>query len=242
MGKIIFISFLSGLATPLGGWLVLQFRRLSEKVLALFLGLAAGIMVTVVLTELMPTSIRSGSHEIFIIGAGSGWLFMWTLRRLFVSIMGHHGMHGEKAAFLQMGWFITLAIALHDLPEGFAIGAGDAVQQELGMVIALAIALHNIPEGMSIALPLRLAGVPGWKVLWITLLAGITTPLGTIISLWLFSVSKIYVSLSLAFAGGAMIYVVSRDILPEALNANKLLAGVGVMAGALVMIAVSGLH
>ncbi|WP_018132987.1 ZIP family metal transporter [Effusibacillus pohliae] len=242
MWEIVCSSFLSGMATPVGGWLVLRFRRLSKRLLAVFLGLATGIMLTVVLTELMPASIASGGHAMFLVGAGSGWFFLLLLRGVVSSAMKRWGLHGEKAAFLQMGWFLALSIALHDLPEGFAIGAGESLHPQVGMVIALAIALHNIPEGMSIAVPLRLAGVGGWQVIWITFLAGMTTPLGTVISLWLFTVSDVFISLSLAFAGGAMVYVVSRDILPEALQANKLWAALGIAIGAGVMLAVSALH
>ncbi|GAX89594.1 ZIP family metal transporter [Effusibacillus lacus] len=242
MWEIVGISFLTGLATPLGGWIVLRFRQLSPRLLALFLGLAAGIMITVVFSELMPNSIRSGSHEIFIVGMGGGWLFMLVLRWIFSAAMGHGNVHGDKAAYLQLGWFIALAIALHDLPEGFAIGAGDALNSNIGLIIALAIALHNIPEGMSIAIPLRLAGVSKGVVLWITILAGITTPMGTVLSLWLFSVSEFFISFSLAFAGGAMAYVVSRDILPEALQASVPSALFGMAGGGVVMLAVSELH
>lgn len=242
MGEIVWISFLSGMATPLGGWIVLGFHRLSERMLALFLGLATGIMAIVVLTELMPASIQAGSREGFVLGAVCGWIFMAVLRRVFHSAMANTGLNGEKAAFLQMGGFIALAIALHDLPEGLAIGAGDKVNPGIGVAIALAIALHNIPEGMSIAVPLRLAGVRGWQVIWVTFLAGLTTPLGTVISLWLFSVSDAFVSLSLAFAGGAMAYVVSRDILPEALLADKFFACLGAFAGTAVMIGLSALQ
>lgn len=235
MWEIIWISFLSGMATPVGGWMVLRFRRLSKNLLALFLGLAAGIMVTVVISELMPRSLQAGGQKQFWIGSIAGWLFMQILRAILQSIISNKWGKGDKAALLQMGWFITLAIALHDMPEGLAIGAGDAVQHEVGLIIALAIALHNIPEGMSIAVPLRMAGVNSWKVFWITFLAGLTTPLGTIIYLGLFTISPAFISGSLAFASGAMVYVVAQSILPEALQANKWVAMLGIGCGALIM-------
>lgn len=242
MWEIVGISFLSGMATPIGGWIVLRFRRLSEKWLGFFLGLATGIMLTVVFTELMPASLLSGGRELFVSGALSGWLMMHALRKLLNAGMKRQTTQQGKAAFLQMGWFITLAIALHDMPEGLAIGAGDAVHPDVGMVIALAIALHNIPEGMSIAIPLRLAGVQGWKILWITFLAGITTPLGTILSVGLLSISSAFISMSLAFASGAMAYVVAQSILPEALHAHKGAAMTGIAAGTAVIALLAGMH
>lgn len=242
MWEIVWISFLSGMATPLGGWIVLRFRRLSERLLGFFLGLAAGIMMTVVLTELMPASLRAGGGELFVVGAASGWLLMQLLRSLLNAGMGQQLAQHEKAAFLQMGWFIALAIALHDMPEGLAIGAGNAVHRDIGVIIALAIALHNIPEGMSIAVPLRLAGVKGLKILWVTFLAGITTPLGTILSLGLLTISPAFISLSLAFASGAMAYVVAQSILPEALHAHKGAAVAGIVAGTAVMVVLAAVH
>lgn len=242
MWEIVWISFLSGMATPLGGLAAIQMRQVSLRLLALFLGMASGIMITVVVSNLMPASIESGGKQLFLTGFGCGWLFMFLLRIVMTKAMRRTNASGSISPYLQMGWFIAVAIALHDLPEGMAIGAGDAVAHQVGVVLALAIALHNIPEGLSIGVPLRMAGVRGWKIIWITLLAGLSTPLGTIISLGLFTVSTSLISLSLAFAAGAMVYVVARDIMPEALQADWPVAAVGIVAGAVLMTLLSGLH
>ncbi len=239
MWQIGWVSLLAGMSTPLGAFVVLRFKRLSKGVLALFLGLAAGIMITVILTELMPTSIMTGGHQLFLEGAASGFVLMWIVRQITSRIVQHSTLHKEHAAFLQIGWFIALAIALHDLPEGLAIGAGDAVRPEIGLIIAMAIALHNIPEGMSIAAPLRLAGVKRRFVALITVLVGFVTPIGTVLSLWLFQVSTLFIALSLAFAAGAMMYVVARDILPESMTADRKNATVGTLVGAVAMTAMS---
>ena len=242
MWRVMAISFLAGMSTPVGGWIVLRFKHLATRTLALFLGLAAGVMVTVVITELMPASIRSGGRSLFLTGAASGWLFMWVVRMVLVRLMKQRAPAGANHTFLQMGWFIAIAIALHDIPEGLAIGAGNAVEEGLGLLIALAIALHNIPEGMSIAAPLRLGGVKRSTILVITAATGLVTPIGTAVSLWLFSVSSLFVALSLAFASGAMTFVVANDIFPEALQQSLLYTAVGMALGTGSMVAMAAMH
>ena len=242
MWNVIGISFLAGMSTPLGGWFVLQFRHLSMRMMTTLLGMAAGIMVTVILTELMPTSLTAGSHELFLLGFTSGWLLMWGLKKSLGQLHKAEKLTNDKGAYLRMGWFIAIAIAIHDLPEGLAIGAGDAVEHHVGLFIALAIALHNIPEGMSIAAPLRLGGMAKAQVFWITLLTGLITPLGTIIAVWLFTISHAFIALSLAFASGAMAFVVAQDIFPEAWRLDKLTTLAGVCLGSALMIAMTLLH
>lgn len=242
MWHVMTISFLAGMSTPVGGWIVLHLKNLSTQLLALFLGIATGIMVTVILTDLMPASITAGGHDSFLRGAAIGWIFMWILSQALRRLMKGKGHTGSQGSFLQMGWFVAIAISLHDLPEGFAIGAGDAMHHQLGLLIALAIALHNIPEGMSIAAPLRLAGVPRWKVFWITVCIGLVTPLGTVFSLWLFAVSNTFIGLSLGIASGAMAFVVAEDIFPEAWNLDKAYTIFGTMTGAMTMVIVSIIH
>lgn len=239
---ILGLSLLAGMSTPLGGWLVLQFRYLSKTILALVLGLTVGIMTTVVLVDLMPMALQSGTSSRFFIGFFSGVAFLWVLRQVVDKLADKQHTDAETAVFYQMGWFIAIAIALHDLPEGIAIGAGNAVKQEVGLLIALAIAFHNIPEGMSIAAPLRLAGMPKRKIFWMTFWTGWVTPLGTLCSLGLFSISTSFVSLTLSFASGAMMYVVGHDILPQSIVQSKPFTLLGAIFGVVLMVVMHQLH
>ena len=242
MWDILGISLLAGMSTPFGGWLVLQFRRLSTRMMTVLLGMASGIMVTVVVTELIPTSLRSGSHRLFLLGFSLGWLMMWGLKKAVSAAMQKDRMPEESKIYLKMGWFIAIAMAIHDLPEGLAIGAGNAVEQQVGWIIALAIALHNIPEGMSIAAPMRLGGMSKPRVFWVTFLIGFVTPLGTMVATWLFTVAHSFIALSLAFASGAMAFVVAQDIFPEAWQLDKVATIVGVTLGSSLMMAMTLLH
>ena len=242
MWGVIGISFLAGMSTPLGGWLVLQIRRMSYRILTVLLGMAAGIMITVILSELIPASLSSGSHDLFLTGFVSGWLLMWGLKKIVGTFMKTRMVMGETGVYLKMGWFIAIAMAIHDLPEGLAIGAGNAIEHKIGLVIALAIALHNIPEGMSIAAPMRMGGVTRAKVLWVTFFTGLVTPLGTVAAIWLITVANAFIALSLAFASGAMAFVVAQDILPEAWHTDKFYAIAGAVSGSALMMAMTMLH
>lgn len=119
------------------------------------------------------------------------------------------------------GIVMAFAIALHNMPEGMVIGAsyaGDAgnITGGAGFIIAIVIGLHNIPEGMSVAVPLITGGMNKWKAIGITALSGVPTIIGAMIGYSLGLLSPFWLSLSLSFAGGAMLYVVFGELLPEA--------------------------
>ncbi len=242
MWNVVWVSFLSGMSTPLGGFFVTQFSSVTKKTLAFFLGLAAGIMITVILVDLMPASLRAPrGQELFVWGTMAGWVFLWAIRRV-VARLDSSVVDPLQPNFRQMGIFIALAIGLHDLPEGLAIGAGHAVEAQVGLILALAIAMHNVPEGMSVAMPLLMSGMRRRNIILLTVELGLITPLGTLLALLLFHISQIFITLSLAFASGSMAFVVARDIFPEALHAKASLALLGIGSGVLIMMAVHALH
>lgn len=138
----------------------------------------------------------------------------------------HFHAHASKPGSRNYELFIAgivmaCAIALHNMPEGMVIGAsyaGDAgkITGGAGFLIAVVIGLHNIPEGMSVSVPLISGGMGKWKAIAITALSGAPTILGAILGYSLGLISPVWLSLSLSFAGGAMLYVVFGELLPEA--------------------------
>ncbi|MBO2517411.1 MAG: ZIP family metal transporter [Clostridiales bacterium] len=137
----------------------------------------------------------------------------------------HYEMHMKKKGTGNRDLFIAgvvmaAAIALHNLPEGMVIGAsyaGDAgtIVGGAGFIVAIVIGLHNIPEGMSVSVPLISGGTKPWKAILITALSGIPTIIGAAIGYSLGLISPVWLSLSQSFAGGAMLYVVFGELLPE---------------------------
>ncbi len=146
------------------------------------------------------------------------------------------------------GVVMACAIALHNMPEGMVIGAsyaGDSIRDSgiwggSGFIIAIVIGLHNIPEGMAVSVPLITGGTNKWKAILITAATGIPTIIGAIIGYFLGLVSPIWLSLSLSFAGGAMLYVVFGELFPESFlmwksKAPGAMALIGCMTGLLLV-------
>lgn len=123
----------------------------------------------------------------------------------------------NKKSLLKAGVIMLLAIALHNLPEGMAIGATGASDTQTGVLIAIIIAVHNIPEGMAISAPLASGGVKGWKTVLLTALAGAATVLGAVIGLAVGGISKLASGVCMGLAGGAMLYVTFCEILPQSI-------------------------
>lgn len=123
----------------------------------------------------------------------------------------------HRRELIKAGTVMLIAIALHNFPEGMAIGATGAVQTKMGMLVALIIAVHNIPEGMAIAAPLVSGGVHGAKAIALTALAGGATVLGALVGLAVGGLGDIATGVCMSLAGGAMLYVTFLEILPQSI-------------------------
>lgn len=158
----------------------------------------------------------------------------------------HYNQHKKEQSSSKNGLFVAgvvmaLAIALHNMPEGMVIGAsyaGDSgsITGGAGFIIAIVIGLHNIPEGMAVSVPLISGGMNKWKAIGITALSGAPTIIGAVIGYSLGLLSPLWLSLSLSFAGGAMLYVVFGELFPESFliwksKAPGAMALVGTMVG-----------
>ncbi|ABR50343.1 zinc/iron permease [Alkaliphilus metalliredigens QYMF] len=236
-------SFFAGISTSLGVVVLIIFGKPSEKVLATLLGFAGGIMLAISVFELMPESVALGSMTSaligFLLGAGMMYGLDMVLPHSHMSdsdnlvVENEGNLQSVENPMLRVGYLILFGIALHNLPEGLAIGAGLEASPELGIAIAVAIALHNIPEGLAMAGPLKAGGLSSMKIFLFTLVAGLMTPLGTAIGLLFFRISPVFIGGSLAFAAGAMIYIVNDELIPQANAMSSHLANAGLIAGLL---------
>ena len=243
----ILYSFFAGISTSIGVVIVILIGKPSKKVLAALLGFAGGIMIGISVFELMPESVEVGSLASSIIGLVLGAGMMYLLDEL----VPHSHMSGKEElvvenpekldkmddTMLKTGYLILFGIALHNLPEGLAIGAGIESNPQLGIFIAIAIAVHNIPEGIAMAGPLKAGGLRNSRIFLFTLLAGLMTPLGAAIGLVFFRISATFIGGSLAFAAGAMIYIVNDELIPQANEMNSHLGNAGFIIGLLLAFA-----
>lgn len=234
MGSIVLLGLAAGLGTCLGAGLVTACGRLRPGALSLLLGLASGIMTAVIVFDLLPSSLRYGSLQATLTG------FMTGVGLMAVLDLGLRASSSKNTRdYLKMGYLIATGIALHDFPEGLAIAAGFAAAETLGPLLVLAIGLHNIPEGMATAAPLRFGGLSAGRVLALNALISLVTPLGTFIGLVLLETSRAFIGLLLAFAAGAMTYIVLGELAPESRRNSRPMAYLGMLAGVVLILAFS---
>lgn len=240
-------SFLAGTSTVVGALLVMMFGMPGKKFLAGILGFAGGIMLSISFFDLMPEALEFSTMATvifsFLLGAGLMYLLDFFIPHAHISSgegveVEQTGVTSYDAAprsqLLRIGYLIFFGIALHNLPEGLAIGAGIEASPELGLYIAIAIGLHNIPEGIAVAGPLRFGGLSFAKVIFLTMLAGFMAPVGAALGLLVFSISPVFVGGGLAFAAGAMVYIVNDELIPQAHNLDSHIAIGGLIAGLLI--------
>ncbi|HHW61977.1 MAG TPA: ZIP family metal transporter [Syntrophomonadaceae bacterium] len=222
-------SGLAGLCTALGAFFLFLRKNWSNRDLAFFLGLAAGVMVAVVLFDMMPSALLFTGQVLALLGIALGILLMIRV--------GIYLFQPASATnnLLNLGYLIMLGIALHDLPEGMAIAFGDALKARTGMVIALGIGIHNIPEGMAIAAPLIMGGMSRGDILLRTLLIGLITPLGTILGHCLVFYLPALLPFMLGFASGIMIYLVVFQLMPQARQYDRTSRWQGFWLGMLII-------
>lgn len=243
MNNILLVTLI-GLAagvigTGSGAVIALFVKQPSKALLGFILGFAGGIMLAIVLIDLLPESIEAGGFVTAMVGLLIGSVFILFLD---LKIPHFHFFETteELARFIRTGTILGLGIAMHNLPEGIAIGASYVASPALGFTLALTIALHNIPEGIAMACPLCAGGMRlRWIVLY-TAMAGLPMGLGAFIGSSLGSISPLVLSLSLGFAGGAMLYIIFGELIPGAQNSGGGHAGTfgavfGTIAGILLL-------
>ena len=122
----------------------------------------------------------------------------------------------RNAGLLKTGIIVSIGLALHNIPEGLAIGSGFDSSTSLGLSLAIAICLHDVPEGISMAVPMKNGGMSPVKVMIYVILSGVATGLGALIGAIVGNISIWVIAICLSFAAGAMLYIVTGELIPEA--------------------------
>jgi len=238
--------------TMLGASLVFFFRTINRKVLDGMLGFAAGVMIAASFWSLLAPAIEMAAES-----GGPAWMpatagfllggaFLWSVDKVLPHL--HLGFPIEEAEGIHTHWrrsvLLVLAITLHNIPEGLAVGvAFGALGANLpsatlagATALALGIGIQNFPEGAAVSVPLRREGMSRLKSFWYGQLSGAVEPVAGVIGAAAVILMRPILPYALAFAAGAMIYVVVEELIPESqLEKNTDIATVGAMIGFAVM-------
>jgi ZIP family zinc transporter len=209
------LSLVAGLATGLGGGLVALFGKLSMRTYDSLIGFAAGVMTAIATFGLIREALAQGSTLITLLGIAVGAVAMFALDRYLPHEHEHLPFACTDHVAYRRGLLLFTAMTLHNVPEGLAVGTSFAAQPGLGILLTIAIALHNIPEGVAVAGPFRACGMPRRQYVAWAIGSGLSEPLAALLGAIFVTMFESLLPFSLAFAGGAMLYVVSDELIPE---------------------------
>lgn len=218
-------SAAAGLATGAGALPVFLLARPGERGQHFMLGFAAGIMLAASFFSLIIPGLEAARVQfadplaaVFVVIAGilAGAGFLWLLDRLVphIALTGSRGVTADARA--TRVWLFIIAITLHNLPEGLAVGVGfGGGNIGHGVALTIGIGLQNMPEGLAVALALLTLRYSRVRAVLLATLTGMVEPLGGVLGAGVVTLAHSLLPWGLAFAAGAMLFVVTDDIIPE---------------------------
>ncbi|WP_277481737.1 ZIP family metal transporter [Catalinimonas alkaloidigena] len=242
------------LMTALGASLVFFFKRINQKFMDGMLGFAAGVMIAASYWSLLAPGIEMAEKQGDVaswvpaaVGFLLGGAFLFGIDKILPHL--HLGFPTEEAEGMKTQWhrsiLLVLAITLHNIPEGLAVGvAFGAIASDVSstatlasaMILGLGIGIQNFPEGISVSVPLRREGLSRRKSFWYGQLSGLVEPMAGVLGAAAVLFFRPILPYALSFAAGAMIFVVVEELIPESqYHKNTDIATVGVMLGFTIM-------
>ena len=251
MENIVIGLLIPFLGTTLGSAIVfLMKNKMNTKVQKLLLGFASGVMIAASIWSLITPSIEMAEEQGIVswIPAAIGFLFGIIFLLVLDSIIPHLHLNSKKPegikAKLKNTTMMVLAVTLHNIPEGMAVGvvfAGVLAQNTTitlagAFALSIGIAIQNFPEGAIISMPLKNEGMSKIKAFFYGTLSGIVEPIGAIITILLTGIVTPILPYLLSFAAGAMIYVVVEELIPESqVGEHSNIGTIGVAIGFVIM-------
>jgi len=184
-----------------------------ENITKSLLGFSGGLMIVIVCFDLIPSAYELSSFYTTFIGVLAGTIIIPIL-----DIAFYYKRKSYRNKYHKVGLTIFLSIAMHNLPEGLALGAGFGASQEFGIALAIVIAMHNIPEGLAMATPMLADRQKAMSILAYAFICGVPTVLGSFAGGYFAEISSQFIGICLGFAAGAMMYVVVGEMFPLSYN------------------------
>ena len=236
MAEVFLIALLTDVATGLGVLPFVFFKRASDRLSGVTTAVASGMMLSASAFALADKALHRGNAIGVVAGMiGGAAFFAWSAR--LVSARDWR-IQGWTATNSRQSIVVIATMFVHSIPEGIAIGVGFATgEMRFGLLLAIAIAVHNIPEGTAVALPLRANDASLHGCFWYAVLTSAPQPILAVPAYLLISIAQPLLPASLGFAGGAMIFLVVSELLPETLaRCSHTEAAWGVTGGLVAML------
>jgi zinc transporter, ZIP family len=241
-----FASLIAGLATGVGALPILLTVNLTERFQGILLGLGGGVMLGATSFSLIMPGLEAAISQgysqvtaalVLSIGILLGGGLIWFAHENFPHEHFFKGKEGETASNFARIWLFIIAIAIHNFPEGLAVGVGfGADNPNAGIALASGIGLQNMPEGLVVALALRNLQYSVNYSLGVSFLTGLVEPVGGIIGASVVTLAQPILPWAMAFAAGAMLFVIVDEIIPEINSKGLEQEGtLGVMTGFVIM-------
>ncbi|MDZ7827485.1 MAG: ZIP family metal transporter [Gammaproteobacteria bacterium] len=240
-------SGVAGLGTGLGAVLIYAVRELRPWTEDALLSGAAGIMLAASFYSLLQPGLEYGFAEygsrvqsvaVVVAGMLAGGLVLYLIHQHAPHEHFHVGREGPDTAKFARLWLFIIAITLHNFPEGMAVGVGAASGDvAAGTALTLGIGIQNVPEGLAVATSLLAAGYGRHTAFWIAFATGLVEPLGGLLGASMAWLAATLLPAVLAFAAGAMLYIISDEIIPETHRAgHQNIATASLMTGVALML------
>ncbi|CAG0994710.1 Zinc transporter ZupT [Rhizobiaceae bacterium] len=239
-------SLLAGLMTGVGALPVLFGRSVAQRANDTLLGFAAGVMLAASFLSLILPGIEAArtihgsaiaAAAVAVAGVLAGAAALAVMNEKIPHEHFFQGRQGPEAETLARIWLFVLAITIHNAPEGLAVGVGlGGGDLSGGTALAVGIGLQNAPEGLAVALALVSIGYTRSRAFAVAALTGLVEPVAGLLGAWAVSLSSLAMPWALTFAAGAMIYVISHEIIPDThRHGNERQATFGLVIGLALM-------
>jgi ZIP family zinc transporter len=238
-------TLITAFATGLGALPVLFMRGISGRARDGMLGFGAGVMLAASVFSLLIPALEAGAAwagsaisggMIVAAGVALGALFLLAADRM---LPHAHTAQGPARRGIPRAWLFVFAIALHNLPEGLAVGVAQADGAANAAAVTFGIALQNLPEGLAVAAALAAIGIAPLKAFAIAFLTGLMEPLGGVIGAGAVAAAQGVLPWGLAFAAGAMMFVVAHEIIPATLRKDNARAAAAALAAGFIVMTLS---
>jgi len=215
--------FFGTFGTTIGGIIGILIKSKSNKFLSFILSFASGIMMAVVCFDLIPEAMEISNILTILYGILLGIITMIICDLILQNKFKNNDINNiTRKSLLKTGVIVSIGLAIHNIPEGLAIGSGFDSSLRLGLSLAIAICMHDVPEGISMAVPMKNGGMKVPKILFYIILSGIATGIGAFLGAIIGQISNKVISICLSYAAGAMLYIITGELIPES---NKLYHG-----------------